>query len=637
MRPFAMLVLAFVTVHASAQVTDSLEQAIELLQDDRHTVLDFTAFRNGKINLNTCRKEHLQRLNYLTAQDIQNLLDYRKQSGPFIDLLELQQCRLSNATIELLHRDCIIYDSRNPIKAIRAKHVVYLRSSLQLQRSKAYLGDTTLYAGSANSLGMRYRGKFNERFEAGINLEKDAGERLISRGKPDFANGFVALYNVGRLKTVLFGNYALNIGQGLSYGSGFNTGKSTLVLNTRNTAPMVRPNTSMNENFGLCGLYVQSQNDIALYAGNQRLDASMEDHVITSVRTSGLHRTASELDGKDILNERIVGCVVQRRFNALNLGLNLSHVHYDGIMNTARINRNHITYGNLFYDFQALNGQWFGEITYQFNGATALLNGVHFALDKTFQLALLHRRYSSTYYHRHSRAFASSSIVSNEEGLYTGFAYTLSKKWQFSGYVDMSRALALKNAKHLKYRQDWLFQAVCEHSKSVSIYVRFQFNRSTVPTNQNESLTDLTTQDRLNQRLQLDWTIDDQLSARTRLEFNHVLHGNSGYLGYQDFTYKWRKKPVRIITRVALLSIDDHLNRIYAYENNLALLYSVPAYQHRGLRQYVIISSPLHHRIHFSMRFAQDLRTDNAGFGSGNDEISGRRRSSISAQLKYTL
>ena len=85
------------------------------------------------------------------------------------------------------------------------------------------------------------------------------------------------------------------------------------------------------------------------------------------------------------------------------------------------------------------------------------------------------------------------------------------------------------------------------------------------------------------------------------------------------------------------MSIDGFDNRIYTYEHNLPLAYSIPAYQHSGVRHYVIISIPIHHRIHFSMRFAQDLQTDDRGFGSVTDEVSGNKRSTIGAQLRYKL
>jgi hypothetical protein len=110
-----------------------------------------------------------------------------------------------------------------------------------------------------------------------------------------------------------------------------------------------------------------------------------------------------------------------------------------------------------------------------------------------------------------------------------------------------------------------------------------------------------------------------------------------GFVAYQDIRFSARNARWKLTGRLAFTAIDHFDNRIYTYEHNLPLTYSIPAYQHSGLRHYVIISIPIHHRIRFSMRFAQDLRTDDQGFGSGIDEVSGNRRSTISAQLRYKL
>jgi hypothetical protein len=616
--------------------SDSIEQYTEL-NDDRSLPLDLTPFGHRKLNLNRCSANELLELGYLTSEEVNTIIGYRDSLGPFIDVLELQQCDISLSHMRKLKDDCVVYGTLQPVRKKRSKHLFYLTTSSRLEKSKAYLGDSSIYVGSPWQIGWRYCGQLNPNIQIGFNAEKDAGERWLAERTVGFLHGFVSIKKVGRIDQVIAGNYLINLGQGLCFGSGFGTGKSSQVLNIRNTAALARPNTSMNESIGLRGAVVRLNNGLTFFMGSQLLDVSITDSVVTSIRTSGLHRTASELEGKNVLKEHVYGMIYQRQIKTIHLGYHVNHTRFSFPINTKHIQQRFQTNAGFYYNFEALGGQWFGETSVQFSGEAATLNGVHFSPDRSLQIALLYRRYSARYFSRHSRAFSTSSTLTNEQGFYIGLIYSPTSRWRISFYVDESKKVNHLSETQFVPQLDYLLEVHHEKNKSLTWYARLRYRSTYAQHTTDESLPDHIRQNRLNYRFQADWKMSDQLHMRSRMEMMQTGKLQYGFVAYQDIRFSARNARWKLTGRLAFTAIDHFDNRIYTYEHNLPLTYSIPAYQHSGLRHYVIISIPIHHRIRFSMRFAQDLRTDDQGFGSGIDEVSGNRRSTISAQLRYKL
>ena len=538
MKAFTLiLILVCITKPTTGQVeSDSVEQRIEL-NGDQSLPLDLIPFSHRKLNLNRCSVNELRELGYLTLEEVNAIIGYRDSFGPLIDLLELQQCRVSLSHVRKLRDDCMVYGTLQPIHKKQGKHLVYFTTSSQLEKSKAYLRDTSAYIGSPWQIGLRYRGHLNSNIQLGFNTEKDAGERWLTGRGPDFAQGFISIKNVGRVNQVIVGNYLINIGQGLCFGSGFGAGKSPQVLHIRNTAALARPNTSMNENIGLRGAVAQLDNGLTFFTSSQSLDVSITDSVVTSIRTSGLHRTISELEGKNTLKEHLYGMIYERRVRTINLGYHVNHTRFSFPINTKYIWQQFQTNTGFFYNFKALGGQWFGETSVQFSGETATLHRVHFSPDRSLQIALLYRHYSARYYSRHSRAFSTSSTLTNEHGFYMGLIYEPTSRWRISFYIDESKKVNHLSETQFVPRLDYLLEACHQKDKSLTWYVRLRYRAALSSYATGEPLTDYIQQSRLNYRFQTDWNVGSQLRMRSRMEIVKTGKRQYGFMAYQDIRF----------------------------------------------------------------------------------------------------
>ena len=146
-------------------------------------------------------------------------------------------------------------------------------------------------------------------FSAGITVEKDAGEALgwnpaAGRYGPDYHAAHVQLENQGRLRQLTVGDYRVQMGQGLLFGSGFAVGKGAepvrTVVQTQNTT---RPHTAATENGFFRGVAstvnlpaAQHTLELTTLVSYQRQDGrvdSLSDR-FEALQTTGLHRTGSE-------------------------------------------------------------------------------------------------------------------------------------------------------------------------------------------------------------------------------------------------------------------------------------------------------------------------------------------------------
>lgn len=99
----------------------------------------------------------------------------------------------------------------------------------------------------------RFRLNRPHEFSFGLTLEKDAGERLVwsphtNQYDADFWSFHAMLYNQGKFEKIVVGDFQLQYGQSLVFGSGFSIGKGAETITTiRRNNTGLRPYTSVLE------------------------------------------------------------------------------------------------------------------------------------------------------------------------------------------------------------------------------------------------------------------------------------------------------------------------------------------------------------------------------------------------------
>lgn len=96
------------------------------------------------------------------------------------------------------------------------EHDLVIRFARTLETQKGFTDlPGNRYLGTPERFQTRYRYHYGSRVSAALTLDKDAGEKFIS--KPfDFVSGNIALFKIGRFKKIVVGDYNLQFGQGLT-------------------------------------------------------------------------------------------------------------------------------------------------------------------------------------------------------------------------------------------------------------------------------------------------------------------------------------------------------------------------------------------------------------------------------------
>ena len=105
---------------------------------------------------------------------------------------------------------------------------------------------------------------------------------------------------------------------------------------------------------------------------------------------------------------------------------------------------------------------------------------------------------------------------------------------------------------------------------------------------------------------------------------------------YQDFSWKFHR-TMDITARYAVFDVSDYYARIYAYENDIPGMFSIPAYSGQGNRYYLIFDWKPLRGLEFWIRIAQWRYPKEKTVGSGLDEIKGGVKTEVKAQIRYVF
>ena len=296
--------------------------------------------------------------------------------------------------------------------------------------------------------------------------ESTGNPRRVGTGPIIFR--FMHRYRIGAAgETLLVGDYQMQIGQGLVLSAGFVLGKSAETVQTvRRPTLGARPYTSLTEYGyfrGATATYAFHKNvDITLLASRNHRDANTapdnaEGLVATSLQTSGLHRTQSELDDRGSLLETNLGVhLLYHTPNQAQLGLTVLQTTFDTFFRKRDLAYNQYEFTgkqNLVVGLHGgyiwQNWNFFGEVAHSSgsttnSGGVGAVGGALASLTKKLDMALALRHYDRNFHSFYSNAFSEGSRNSNESGAYLGLKYTVYRKLTLGGFVDVYKFPWLK-------------------------------------------------------------------------------------------------------------------------------------------------------------------------------------------------
>ncbi len=680
---FSTLVIVFVSPAVFSQVTETTttntEQQLEnnaennedVETEDDSYLQQMLQYLKNPVNINVADAADLKALRVLTPVQIQNFILYRSLTGKLVDIYELQAVPgWDIATIQKIRPYISVSMQVSVPATLKSRirggdHSVLVRGSQVLERSKGYLLDSStaknFYPGSPQKILFRYRYVYKNLLQYGITAEKDAGEQFF-KGKQkqgfDFYSAHIFARKIGIIKSLAIGDFTVNLGQGLTQWQSLAFKKSADVMNIKREADVLRPYNSAGEiNFhrGL-GITLAKKNwQFTVFGSYKNIDANFvvdtsqsQDEFISSLQTSGYHRTKSESADKGIQRQLAFGGNFSYQYKGLHIGINgIQYKFKLPLIKSAEPYNKYALSGNSFgnysvdYGYTFRNMHVFGEaaVTNKFN--KAFVSGLILSASSAVDVSLLYRNISKAYQSLYTSAFTESTYPTNEKGLYAGVSIKPHIFWRIDAYADFYKF------PWLRYRvdapstgSDYLVQVNYKPNKQLEIYTRYRSESKAINVNPNQlTLSPVIQQPKKNWRTQVSYKISSSITLRNRTELvwfdKRGLSAEQGFLCYFDFIYKPLLSRLAGSIRLQYFETDGYNSRLYAYENDVLYSFSIPVFYDKGYRYYINANYDVSKKLTFWVKWAQYVYSDRSLVGSGLDEIKGNTKTEIKLQAMY--
>ncbi len=642
------------------------------------------------LDLNRANYEQLADLYILSQYQIRQFLDYRQRNGELLSIYELQAIEgFDLETIQkvlpfvVVGESTFAADTRTLLQRILSEENNYLliRQSRVLEEQRGFrplgVGDTlrsgltqTRYTGSPDKIYMRFRVSHLRDFSIGFTAEKDAGEPIVwnpSRRQfgMDFWSAHAAVYNHGRLKALVLGDYLIQAGQGMLLAAGFTIGKGAETVATiRRSNTGIRPYTSVIENGffrGTAATVHFGKVDVTPFISFARRSANVNfaaadtmsdvdiigEAFINSIIPTGFHRTEREINGKNAIREVTGGITATYRSSDGNLeaGGTAMMTHFsvpirpvDRIYNRFEFNgsQNHNIGGFFSYNYRNFN--FFGEAARSASGGIGALAGFVSSLSAKVDMSMLYRRYDRNFHSFYGRSFSEGTRPINEHGTYWGIKIKPTLRWTIAAYYDGFRFPWLRFLVDAPSTgNEWLVRLTHQPNRKVAIYAQLRQETKGRNLRDNTTMMDVVVPSvRRNFQLNADFKAEQVITTRSRIQWSSFQQEGGkmtqGLVIAQDIVLDF--KLVKISSRFALFDTDDFENRQYIFEKDVLYSFSIPAYNGRGFRNYYMAQFNIGRKTDLWLRYAfTELRSQNV-FGSGLDRIEGNRRSEFKVQLR---
>ena len=627
-------------------------------------------FLKQPINLNYADAGILEQLHLLSALQISNFLTYRKLLGNFLSIYELQAIPTWDLTLIRRIRPYITVSQKTEVFNSISKRIkngessLLMRGTQILEKSKGYLLDSSkaknYYLGSPQKILVRYKYRFGNLLQFGFTAEKDGGEQFFRGAQKygfDFYSAHFFIRNLGIIKSLAIGDFSVNLGQGLTQWQSLAFNKGADIMNTKRQSDKLLPYNSAGEiafNRG-AGITLQKKHwEATALVSYRKLDAgfnvdtlSYEDYV-SSLQTSGYHRTANEIKGEGVQGLLTLGGNISYSTERFHFGANAVHYNFqhpinkeDYLYNKYALSGKRAGNYSIDYSYTFKNIHFFGEAAVDNNLDKAFVNGLLVNMDAHVAMSFFYRNISRGYQSLYSNAFTENTYPTNESGLYSGITITPTYFLRIDAYADFY------HFPWLKYRtdastsgQDYMIQLTYKPNKQVSIYTRFRTESKPINYNPyNLTLNPVVARPKKGFRTQFNYKLDNAFTFRSRVELSWFDKKSdapqNGFLAFIDFLYKPMLKSFSGNIRLQYFETDDYDSRIYAFENDVLYGYSIPSFFDKGYRYYVNGNYDVTKKLSFWIRFAQTIYSEKNTIGSGLDLIYGNKKSEVKMQMIY--
>lgn len=648
---------------------------------------DYVNLFNNPVNINGSDIDILKDLYLINMNQLINIKQHIRNHGIIFSKYELLD--IAGIDQETVNRisPAIVYGEPKTKTGEEIKnnmhwvnHELILRFGRVIEQKVGYenfdstgLKPGSTYLGDPYNIYLRYGLKAGKKIRFGITLDKDAGEMLpfkkltdtittlLQKKKnntPDFFSLFLSIDKVLFFSNITIGDFHAEFGQGLTMWSGFSFGKSSFGSTLQKYSRAIRPNTSANENRFLRGISASAEFGklrITSFVSINTVDANSDwangERVVTSFQESGLHRTINEIHDKKSVRLNIFGGNIIYRSKNLKLGLtgsysklNTKFKESDKIYKLFNYNGNKIINTGVDFVFNHSRFSLYGEGAYSSNSGLAFVAGIDAFLNERLTLSLNYHNYGKYYFGFMVNPVSSGSDASGEKGIYLGFNALINSKVSFSGYFDFVKY------KWLRYQSimpdmntnRYTAQLIYNLSKNSDLSLTYRYKTSLKDLSLDDKyLKSSLIQKKHDLRFAYKHNIGNSVFLTTRLYYSFMKRlqfaTENGFLISQNVKISPLKYPLSININFSLFDISDYSTRIYNYENDVLYSFSVPAYNGKGRRWYLLVKYDLIRSISMWFRISRTTYFDRDEIGSGSELIASPSKTEVKFQTIIKL
>ncbi len=620
---------------------ESLLEQVETEHDDTELADQLDWLTDHPINLNTATKKDLASIPILTPAEIDAIIGARRKVTRFASVEHLAFIDDVGETVLSKIRPFVYVPTEGKAYSPGLRFISRVTRDLQPRegfQSGAYVGSPI-----KNYSRMTY--EQSENVQAGVLVEKDAGEKLID----GFVSGYANVHDVGFVTNAVVGDYVVEAGQGLVFwrASAYGKGSETMSIVKKN-GRTVQPYRSADEfNFfrGVAATtsvdFGESRLNLTALFSRRSLAASSDSASFTSFYEAGLFRTELEIKKQATVTEKLVGGRVEfESTEDWTVGATFYRTSFSKPTAPSRTFEFSGSSSSAVGIDAMVHLGWvsprlsqmtlFGEAASVGPKSASGVVGAIVNLTRSTSAVFVYRDYSPGFASLHASGFGERSDTKNERGFYVGVDARPAKGLRVSAYLDhFSFPWRTFDNPLPSSGRDFLLQADASVTKALGLSARYSNKQTeTVETLSDDLARETRLQvDRRQQKLRFtgSYQASKRIRLRGRIEATLVTHDMSGvtekgFLFYQDLQCVLSPQ-LKAEARLAFFDTESYESRLYEYENDLRGVFANPALYGKGRRWYVLIHWKIADAVDISAKYSATQKEGVATLGSGDSEI----------------
>ena len=642
---------------------------------DEATILELQDIHTNPFDFNAVTRDDLLKLPFLTENQVNDIILYVEKNAPILSFGELMLIpSLNQDEREMLRLFLTIKDtsaakysnSRTPswdALASNIKNELVWRTDIPLYTTAGYgnypdsvlaASPNKVYQGDPLHHSMRYSLQSLNRLFAGIQMEKDAGERGI-----DHVSAHIFVKDLGFIKSAAIGDYRLSFGQGLAVNTGMRFGKMMTSTTDRLDIGISKHSSLTEAGFfrGAATTIRVKDWELSAFLSYRKTDGTMRSDSlgISTLKTDGLHRTISERNRKGNLSTTNFGGNIHWGKNGFTISATAIATHFSipltPIKDTeASLYRKYNATGQDFlvtsvaYGYKTSRISFTGETacssTESQNGF-ATINTLRWQTNRNNTLSLVGRSYGAQFVSINGRAFSENTSVQNEQGALISWTNTSLKKVKLLAYADIMYFPWLKyQVGAPSHAYEALAQAQVSPGNKWKLLLRYRMKTKQKDfTNKDTNTTTLRYNTSHNLKFQLSHTPSPQLTLNTTATAvltSFAEDSNCGFSISEAIHWKSLSTPLRIGGSLTLFSTDNFNSRISCYEPSLLYSFGFTSLYHHGIRTSLLASIPIiSNRLSLNARISSTILTDGNTLGTALDATNSNHKEDLQLQVVY--